>query len=199
MNSSTFGNVRRLTGLALLSSLVIVLTVLGSFIRFGPFTITLALVPIIVGAAIYGEFYGALLGGLMGIIVIINGMMSGDIGTVTLWSIDPFWLIVVCILKSGLAGFLAGVVYSALKERNHLVAVILAGIACPLTNTGVFIISLLTVFKAALYSWSGNNDVLTYVIFILTGWNFIVELSVNLVLATGISSIIKYGSKGVSK
>ena len=36
---------RRLTGLALLTAIVVVLQIVASFIKFGPFSITLALAP----------------------------------------------------------------------------------------------------------------------------------------------------------
>ena len=40
---------KTLTGLALFTAIVIVLQLLGSFIRFGPFSISLVLIPIVVG------------------------------------------------------------------------------------------------------------------------------------------------------
>ena len=43
---------RRLTGLALMTAIIVVLQVVASFVKFGPFTITLALAPILIGAAL---------------------------------------------------------------------------------------------------------------------------------------------------
>ena len=40
---------RTLTGLALFTAIVVVLQFLGSFVRFGPFSISLVLIPIVVG------------------------------------------------------------------------------------------------------------------------------------------------------
>ena len=54
---------RRLTGLALMTAIIVVLQVVASFVKFGPFTITLALAPILIGAALYGPKAGACLGG----------------------------------------------------------------------------------------------------------------------------------------
>ena len=45
---------RTITGVAIFTAIVIVLQLLGSFIRFGPFSISLVLIPIVVGAALYG-------------------------------------------------------------------------------------------------------------------------------------------------
>lgn len=54
---------RRLTGLALMTAIIVVLQVVASFVKFGPFTITLALAPILIGAALYGPKAGACLAG----------------------------------------------------------------------------------------------------------------------------------------
>ena len=62
---------RRLTGLALLTAIIVVLQVVASFVKFGPFTITLALAPIIIGAALYGAGAGAWLGAVFGVVVLI--------------------------------------------------------------------------------------------------------------------------------
>ena len=70
---------RRLTGLALLTAIVAVLQVVASFIKFGPFTITLALAPILIGAALYGPKAGAYLGGVFGLVV----LMEAPCGTPT--------------------------------------------------------------------------------------------------------------------
>ena len=47
-------NVKRLTGMALFTALIIGLQLLGSFIKFGAFSISLVLIPIVVGTALYG-------------------------------------------------------------------------------------------------------------------------------------------------
>ena len=55
---------------AILIALVVVLQSMGSFIRFGPFSISLVLVPIVIGAAICGKWVGALLGFVFSLIVL---------------------------------------------------------------------------------------------------------------------------------
>ena len=55
-------NTRTLTGVAIFTAIVVVLQLLGSFIRFGTFSISLVLIPIVVGAAMYGVGAGAWLG-----------------------------------------------------------------------------------------------------------------------------------------
>lgn len=66
-------NVKRLTGMALFTALIIGLQLLGSFIKFGAFSISLVLIPIVVGTALYGWIAGAWLGFVFGMVVLMSG------------------------------------------------------------------------------------------------------------------------------
>ena len=66
-------NTRKIAGVGLLTAVVVVLQLLGSFIHFGPFSISLVLIPIVVGASLYGVLSGAWLGLAFGITVLISG------------------------------------------------------------------------------------------------------------------------------
>ena len=70
MNNSN-GKTRRLAGLALFTAIVVVLQLLGSFIKVGPFAVSLVLIPIVVGAAVYGVKACAWLGFVFGVVVTI--------------------------------------------------------------------------------------------------------------------------------
>lgn len=186
-------SVRRMTGLSLLAAIIAVLTILGNFVRFGPFPITLALAPIIIGAAMYGPSAGAILGGVFGLVTLLSGIAGWDGGTVIyLMGVNPVACILICVLKGAGAGFLAGLVYDLIAKKNSRIGVIAAGIVCPVVNTGLFIIGMLIFFTSALESWASGQGLFYYVIFGLTGVNFLVELAVNLVLSSGITAIIKY-------
>ena len=100
------GSVRRMTGLSLLAAIIAVLTILGNFVRFGPFPITLALAPIIIGAAMYGPSAGAILGGVFGLVTLLSGIAGWDGGTVIYlpvlcarWS-TPAFSLSVCLSSS---------------------------------------------------------------------------------------------------
>ena len=45
-------NTKKIAGVGLLTAVVVVLQLLGSFIHFGPFSISLELIPIVVGASL---------------------------------------------------------------------------------------------------------------------------------------------------
>ena len=63
---------RKIVGIALFSAIVVVLQLLGSFIRLGQFSISLVLIPIVVGSAVYGMGSGTWLGFMFGFAVLIS-------------------------------------------------------------------------------------------------------------------------------
>lgn len=187
---------RKLAGLAIFTAIIVVLQILCTFVRFGPFSITLALAPIIIGAAVYGAGSGAFLGFVMGFVVLVTGICGWDGGTVNyLMSINAFATIVLCLLKSVIAGWAAGAVYKILARKSILLGVIATGIVCPVVNTGLFILLLSLFFRSTLEVWAGGTSVMHYILVSLTGINFLIELLVNLVLASTITRIIKSGVK----
>ena len=186
---------RRLTGLALMTAIIVVLQVVASFVKFGPFPITMALAPIIIGAALYGPKAGAYLGGVFGIVVLLACILGWDSGGSILWNANPFLTAVICLGKGILSGLCAGLVYRAVagSGRSHgrmLGGSILAGIVSPVVNTGLFCLCLTLLFHDILLSWAGGTEVVYYILFVLTGINFLVELAVNLVLSTVIVRVV---------
>lgn len=197
-NSKRSGETRRMAGLAIFTAMIVVLQILCTFIRFGPFSITLALAPIIIGAAMYGRSAGAYLGGVFGAVVLITGLLGWDGGTVMyLMSLNPLGCILVCLLKGIAAGYLAGLCFEALSKKHEKLAVPVAGIVCPVVNTGLFILGMLAFFGDTLNGWAAASGqaLLLYIIMGLTGVNFLVELAVNMVLSSGISRIIRAGRR----
>ena len=191
MSNTKNANTYRLTGLGILTAIVIMLQIFTTFVRFGPFSITLALIPIVVGAAMYGKGAGAYLGAVFSAVVVIMCITGGDLGGAMVWAANPFMCVVMCMLKGTAAGFLAGLMYQLVAPKNQLVGVILAALISPIANTGIFIIGMLLFFKDTLAAWAGGSDLLTYIILGLTGVNFLVELGVNLVLSPVVVKIIE--------
>ena len=65
--------IQRITGIGLFSAAVVVLQFVSMSLRFTTFSITLTLIPIVVGAAIYGIGAGAWLGLVFGLAVLLTG------------------------------------------------------------------------------------------------------------------------------
>lgn len=182
----------KIVGLGLFTAIVVVLQLLGGFIHFGTFSITLVLAPIVIGTALYGVGAGAWLGLVFGIAVFISGDAS------LFFTINPVGTVVTVICKGVLAGLVAGLLYKAIAEKNKLVAVIVAGIACPIVNTGVFMAGCYIFFQDWLTQTFGTLGFVTVVTGLVTV-NFAIELGINLLLATTIERIVRIGEKTVKK
>ena len=183
---------RTLTGVALFTAIVVVLQLLGAFIRFGPFSISLVLIPIVVGAALYGPLSGAWLGFVFGLVVLLSGDAAAFL------AVNPLGTILTVLVKGALAGLCAGLVYRALEKLNGWLAVIVAAVAAPVVNTGVFLVGCELFFMPIITEWAaaaGIVNVGTYMITILVGTNFLFELLFNIVLSPVIVRLIKIGRK----
>lgn len=190
---SNNGKTRKLTGIAIFTAIVVVLQLLGSFIRFGPFSISLVLIPIVVGAAMYGTAAGAWLGFIFGLIVLLSGDAAAFLG------VNALGTIITVIAKGTLAGLCAGLVFRALAKKNTYVAVIASAIVCPVVNTGVFLLGCLLFFMETINGWAagaGFANAGTYMIVGLVGLNFVFELLVDVILSPVIVRIISIGKKG---
>ena len=185
-------NVKTMVGVALLMALVIVLQFLGGMIPpVGGFSISLVLIPIVIGAAVYGPGAGALLGLVFGIIVTINCVNGSDLGGAMVFQASPALCILVVLGKGVLAGFAAGWVYRLLKNKNAYVAMLCCAIVCPLVNTGVFSACMVLFFRQVLAAWAGGGDILSYIITGLVLANFVPEMIINVVFGTVGQRVLK--------
>lgn len=176
---------------AMLTALVIVLQLLGSFIRFGVFSISLVLIPIVVGAAMCGPAISAWLGLVFGIAV----LLSGDAAAFLAVSVPGTILTV--LAKGVLCGAAAGFTYRWLSKKNVYLGVFAAAIVCPVVNTGVFLLGCLLFFLPTITAWAGGNGqtVWQYILFVLVGGNFLFELGFNLVLSPIIVRLLRISKK----
>lgn len=189
-------NTRKIVGLGVLTAIVVVLQFFASQIKLGPFSITLCLAPIVVGAALYGKWSGAWLGAVFGVTVLISGDAAAFL------PINPAGTVVTVLLKGLLAGLVTGVIYELIEKKSKIGAVITAGVITPVVNTGIFLVGCLLFFMDTIEGWAaaaGMESVGTYMITGLVGINFVVELAVNLVLATAIERIIRVGQKTIKE
>ena len=177
---------------AVFTALVIILQFMGSFIRFGPFAISLVLIPIVIGAATCGVQTGAWLGFVFGAIV----LLSGD--AASFMAIDIVGTIITVMLKGTACGLVAGLVYKLTEKYNRYVAVIAAAIVCPLVNTGIFLLGCVVFFLEAITEWgiaAGYVNVVGYMFLGLVGGNFLFELGSNIILSPVIVRILNIEKK----
>lgn len=183
---------QKVVGMGLFTAIIVALQMLASAIKFGPFSITLVLAPIVIGAALYGIGAGAWLGLTFGVTVLISGDAAAFL------TINPIGTVITVIAKGMVAGIVAAVIYKAIEKKNKTVAVVAAGIACPIVNTGIFLIGCYLFFRDWLITVFGTTGFAT-VITGLVSVNFAVELGINMLLASVIVRIIDLGKKQLAK
>ena len=186
-----------MVGVALLTAIVVVLQLVGSFIRFGQFSVSLVLIPIVVGTALYGWKGGSWLGLVFGITV----LASGD--AALFLNVNIAGTIITVLLKGVLAGLVSGLVYKALEEKNQYLGVVAAAVVCPLINTGIFLLGCLVFFMDTIRQMAEGagfgSEVGTFMIVGLVGLNFVFELVVNMVLSPVIVRVVNIGKKEIKQ
>jgi len=175
-------NIKKMVGIAALAALVVVMQFITSVIPpIGGFSISLVLIPIVVGAAMYGPGAGAFLGATFGVVVTINCMTGADVGGSMVFHANPMLCVAVVLGKGILAGLVSGLVYKALKGKNAYVAMLVAAILCPVVNTGVFVACMFAFFIDVLAQWAAGASLVGYVLTGLVLANFVPELLINVV------------------
>ena len=187
--------IKTLVGTAILAAIVVILQTFASSIHIGPFSITLALVPIIIGAIVFGPVSGAVLGAAFGMVVTWAVITGADVGGYLMFQQNPAVTVIVCILKSTVAGYLAGVVSRICSVKGKMtLGTVLAAIICPVCNTGILSIAMITIFSDLVMGWAqgaGHTSLISYIIIGVVGMNFLVELAINIVFVPTITHIIK--------
>lgn len=183
--------IQQLVGTAVLAALIVILQLVASGIKIGPFTITLSLVPIILGACLFGPVSGAILGAVFGGMVCISVVTGADPGGHLMFLQLPALTLFLCLLKSTAAGLVAGILYRLVKNKD--LGAILAAVVCPICNTGILCIGILAFYNELVTGWAiaeGFSNAIGYVILGMVGINFLVELAINLVLAPVILRVL---------
>ena len=182
----------RLVLLALLTALVAILAYFGGFIKIGGFaSISLTLIPVVIGAVLCGPIAGAWLGGVSGVVF----FMTAD---------AAFWFglsipgtVITVMIKGIMAGLCAGLVYKLLEGFNSYLAICISAIVAPVVNTGIFLIGCLVFFidTVNMGAAAEGMSIGAYLIIFFVGLNFVFELIVNLVLSPAISRVIEIAEK----
>ena len=176
--------ITRMVGFALLMALVVVMQFLSSMIPpVGGFSISLVLIPIVIGAAAFGPMAGAVLGATFGTVVFINCVTGADPGGAMVFQAGPVLCFFVVELKGILAGLCAGLMYKLLKNKNAYLAMVCAAVVCPVINTGVFLAAMFAFFIEVLSAWAAGGDVIGYALSGLVLANFVPELIINVVFS----------------
>lgn len=185
-------NTKTLAGLGLMTAIVIVLQLVGGAIRFGTFSISLVLLPIVVGAALYGAGAGAWLGFIFGAAVLFSGDAAAFL------AVNAPGAVILCLAKGTLAGLCAGLVYKLAEKKSKILGTALAAVTAPVVNTGIFILGCWAFFLDTVKGWAaaaGVENVGMYMLVGFVGINFVIELAVNVLLCPVVVRVVDAGKK----
>ncbi len=186
---------------ALFAAIIAVLQLVVVIPPIGAAYITLSLVPIVLGAVLYGQIYGAILGLVLGACVVYQVIFTPDPFSAAMFQLLPAVTVILCLVKTTVAGFVSGLVYKLLCKKNKTVAVFTASALCPIINTGLYLAGVL-VFFGELVGGAASEAGKTVIMFIISGvvlTNFIPELIVNIVLAPVIIRVSEITSKLIKR
>jgi len=204
MRQSSHKKILDMVILAMLLALVVVLQMFAGFIKIGPFSPSLVLIPIVIAAILVGPVGGAVIGGAFGIVVIVQCFTGVDAGGFILWNINPFLTALICLTKGVCAGLVPGFIYKAISGKEPsdtkiLVSSVIAALSAPIVNTGLFLVGLSVFFTETLYAWSGDTNVMLYIITGLVGINFLIEFGINVIISPAVSTVVKVSTKKILK
>jgi len=181
---------------AILTALVILLQYVSMWIRFGTFSITLSLVPIVIGSIVCGCGMGAWLGLVFGITV----LASGDANF--FFAFNVVGTVVTVLAKGILCGLIAGVTYKMslkLFAKNNLVRIFVSSIICPIVNTGIFILGCYIFFLpdiSKLATDAGmSGNIFGFILTAFVTFNFVLELVLNILVTPATAKILKATNK----
>lgn len=172
---------------SLLTALVAVLAYYGGFIKIGGLaSISLTLIPVIIGATLCGPLAGAWLGAVAGVIFFATPDAVFWLG------LSVHGTVITVMVKGILSGLFAGLVYKLLVKLNQYLAVLISAIVCTVVNTGIFLIGSLVFFTDTVSAGASAEGVSVgmYLIVFFVGLNFVFELIANIVVSPAIVRIL---------
>ncbi len=193
-----FFSAKNVTALAILLALVIVLQAFGGSFTIGAITLNFTLIPIVLGAIVLGAWSGAFLGFASGVVVLIQVIIAPGGFYFIIWSHSPIVTTLICLVKTTVAGWVAGFLFRLIQKKNGLVAVFVAAGVVPVINTGLFILGCMAMWNTIALAAEGVN-VFKYIIVGLVTFNFFVELAVNLLVAPALHTVYNVVEKQFKK
>lgn len=185
-------SVLRMTELAILTAIVILLQTLANFVPVTATAGNLSLIPIAIGAMLLGPRGGAWLGFVCGAVIFLLGLFGLETVPFVslLLQVTPIVTCLLCIVKTTAAGLVAGLVFRLLKERRFL-SVVASSALVPIVNTGLFFLGSLTILEPIREAFGlGDANVVAIILTGFIGVNFFIEFATVLVLTPAIERIL---------
>ncbi len=203
MQAKKLLSARNIAYTAVLLALVIVLQAFGGTIAIGAVQLNFTLIPIVLGAILFGPLMGAVLGFACGAVVLVQVIMGLSPFYTVIWTYSPVVTVFTCIVKTTAAGFFAGLAYRLIAKKSQYAAVFVAAGLVPVINTGLFILGCLcmgnaiSVFQGDI--GQGGMNIFVFIVVVLVTWNFFIEFAVNLLVAPAIHRIVAVAERAFGK
>ena len=174
---------KKITTYGIFAAIIIVLQIIATYINIGGFPITLTLIPIIVAGITYGVGAGTIMGLVFAAIVLFMVITGLDPNSAVMFSMHPLGTIIICVVKGAMAGFGSALAYKLIPNKK--IGVVAASALAPILNTGFFYLGLIVFFE--------SNFAVMFAAFISI--NFLIELTINILLGPGLLRILKIKKK----
>ncbi len=193
MKKQAFFSARNIAYLAVLVALVIVLQLFASAIPMFGITLNFSLIPIVLAGILFGMWGGGFLGLVSGVITfLVTAVMGREPSTVFLFQAEPLLLTLVCIGKTTVAGFVAGLLYRLIARRSRLAAAYVAAAVVAVLNTGLYLLGIVLMKDAAsaFLGTQASAQAVFIAVFGLIWLNSLLEIVVNVLIAPAISRVV---------
>lgn len=187
-------NAKQLTLLGLMTALLLLMsfTPLG-YLNIGPLAITFNVIPVAVSALALGPVGGLIAGSVFGLTSFLQAIGVGGVSMLgsTLFSINPFFSILLCFVPRMLDGFLLGYIFRSVSKLNRVAACFVTGFAAAFLNTLFFMSALILLFGQTEYMQgliNGQNILLFVCAFV--GINAVFEMLSSTVITGAVGSVL---------
>ena len=178
-------NAKQLTLLGLMTALLLLMsfTPLG-YLNIGPLAITFNVIPVAVSALALRPVGGLIAGSVFGLTSFLQAIGVGGVSMLgsTLFSINPFFSILLCFVPRMLDGFLLGYIFRSVSKLNRVAAFL---------NTLFFMSALILLFGQTEYMQgliNGQNILLFVCAFV--GVNAVFEMLSSTVITGAVGSVL---------
>jgi uncharacterized membrane protein len=188
----------KLKNLVLLSlfiaiEIVMVLIPFLGFIPIGVLRATTLHIPVIICGIILGKKYGTIMGFVFGMLSLLTNTLSP---TISSFVFSPFlsgslFSIIIAIIPRMAIGYVSGLIYQILYQKNSLIAMSLASFLASLVNTILVMSGIYFLFGERYATMLGRsfNELLPYIITVISTQG-ILEAIVGMIISVMVSKVL---------
>ncbi|MBR0200182.1 MAG: ECF transporter S component [Oscillospiraceae bacterium] len=170
-------------------------------IPVGPLVMTLAMIPIAIGAMLLGPLGGAILGTVYGFTSLYDAMTGASLMTGVFFQLSPILTIILCVVIRGFVGAATGWLFQLFKklDPHRIWCYFAGGLAAPMLNTILFMGYIVLVFYQTEYIQGkvvekGAANPLMFII-LMVGVQGLVEWISGCIVAGGVTKAVAHALK----